>query len=145
MTERWKPGSPHTLREGLTVEGLAIRMTEVMKEDIYYPINTEIEAPPANQSNEEKKMSKFRTQISLNKDLFDIFYEYYIDFKNYIIILNLQIIYLRKNLRSYTKQNDGNTINELNDKIQSLTNENNTLKQENKTFLKNNRTNAKRN
>ena len=81
-------------------------------------------------------MSKFRTQISLNKDLFDIFYEYYIDFKNYIIILNLQIIYLRKNLRSYTKQNDGNTINELNDKIQSLTNENNTLKQENKTFLK---------
>ena len=81
-------------------------------------------------------MSKFRTQISLNKDLFDIFYEYYIDFKNYIIILNLQIIYLRKNLRTYTKQNNGNTINELNDKIQSLTNENNTLKQENKTFLK---------
>ena len=52
------------------------------------------------------------------------------------IILNLQIIYLQKKLRSYHKKNDDNTINELNDKIQSLTNKNNIPKQENKTFLK---------
>ena len=43
---------------------------------------------------------------------------------------------MQKRLRSYNKKNDGNTINELNDKIQSLTNKNDTPKQENKTFLK---------
>ena len=52
------------------------------------------------------------------------------------MILNLQIIYLQKKLRSYNNRNDDNTINELNDKIQSLTNKNDTPKQENKTFLK---------
>ena len=29
-------------------------------------------------------MSKFKIQMSLNKDAFDIFYEDYIDFKNYV-------------------------------------------------------------
>ena len=43
---------------------------------------------------------------------------------------------MQKRLRSYNKKNDGNTINELNDKIQSLTNKNDTPRQENKTFLK---------
>ena len=43
---------------------------------------------------------------------------------------------MQKRLRSYNQKNDGNTINELNDKIQSLTNKNDTPKQENKTFLK---------
>ena len=43
---------------------------------------------------------------------------------------------MQKRLRSYNNKNDGNTINELNDKIQSLTNKNDTPKQENKTFLK---------
>ena len=74
--------------------------------------------------------------MSLNKDAFDIFYEDYIDFKNYVKEL------LRNNFKPpdnlFTKKveqlqqkNDGNTINDLNDKIQSLTNENDTLKQEN--------------
>ena len=74
--------------------------------------------------------------MSLSKDAFDIFYEDYIDFKNYVKEL------LRNNFKPpdnlFTKKveqlqqkNDGNTINDLNDKIQSLTNENDTLKQEN--------------
>ena len=74
--------------------------------------------------------------MSLNKDAFDIFYEDYIDFKNYVKEL------LRNNFKPpdnlFTKKveqlqqkNDGNTINDLNDKIQLLTNENDTLKQEN--------------
>ena len=41
MTERWKPRSPHTLTENLTLERLVIPrpITEVMKEDIYYLVN----------------------------------------------------------------------------------------------------------
>ena len=54
MTERRKPRSPHTLKEDLTLERTAMprAITELTKKDIYYPINIEIEAPPANKSNE---------------------------------------------------------------------------------------------
>ena len=57
MTERWKRRSQNTLKEELSLKRLVIPrpITEVMKEDIYYPTNIEIEAPPVNQSNEEKK------------------------------------------------------------------------------------------
>lgn len=74
--------------------------------------------------------------MSLNKDAFDIFYEDYIDFKNYVNELlrnnfkppdNL----FTKKIEQLQQKNDGNTINDLNDKIQSLTNENDTLKQQN--------------
>ena len=56
--------------------------TEVIKEDVYYPIKNEIEPPP-NQSNKDRicQNSKFKYW---NKDEFDIFYEDYIDFKNCI-------------------------------------------------------------
>ena len=79
--------------------------------------------------------------MSLNKDAFDIFYEDYIDFKNYVNELlrnnfkppdNL----FTKKIEQLQQKNDGNTINDLNDKIQSLTNENDTLKQQNQTFQK---------
>ena len=55
------------------------------------------------------------------------------------IFFNQQIIYLQKKLRSYknNNKNNGNTIKELNDKIQSSTNEKYTLKQENKSFMQN--------
>ena len=55
------------------------------------------------------------------------------------IFFNQQIIYLQKKLRSYknNNKNNGNTIKELNDKIQSSTNEKCTLKQENKSFMQN--------
>ena len=58
MTERWKPRSPHTLTEDLTFERPVIPrpVTGVMEEDICYPINTEIEALPANESNEVKNV-----------------------------------------------------------------------------------------
>ena len=38
MTERWKPRFPDTLKEDLALERLVIqrRITEEMKEDIYY-------------------------------------------------------------------------------------------------------------
>ena len=74
--------------------------------------------------------------MSLNKDAFDIFYEDYIDFKNYVNELlrnnfkppdNL----FTKKIEQLQQKNDGNTTNDLNDKIQSLTNENDTLKQQN--------------
>ena len=85
MTKRWKPRSPHTLTEDLPLERIVVPRptTEVMKENIYYPINIEIDASPTNQSNEEKKCQNPKLK-SLNKDVFDIFYEDYIDFKNYI-------------------------------------------------------------
>ena len=85
MTERWKSSSPHTLQEDLTLERLAIPrpITEVMKEDICYSINTAIEAPPVNLSTEEKKCQNTKLNC-LNKEIFDIFYEAYTDFKNYI-------------------------------------------------------------
>ena len=85
MTEKWKARFSHTLKEDLTLERLVIPrpITEVTKEDIYYPINIEIEAPPANESNEEKKFQNSKLKF-LNKDVFDIFYEDYTDFKNYI-------------------------------------------------------------
>ena len=47
------------------------------KEDIYYLINIEIEAA-ANQSNEEKICQNSKLEC-LNKEVFDIFYEDYID------------------------------------------------------------------
>ena len=58
MTERWKPRSPLTLTEDLTFERLVIPrpVTEVMEEAICYPRNIEIEALPANQSNEVKNV-----------------------------------------------------------------------------------------
>lgn len=79
--------------------------------------------------------------MSLNKDAFDIFYEDYIAFKNYVNELlrnnfkppdNL----FTKKIEQLQQKNDGNTTNDLNDKIQSLTNENDTLKQQNQTFQK---------
>lgn len=41
MTERWKPRYLQTLKEDVTLERLLIQrpITEVMKEDIYYPIS----------------------------------------------------------------------------------------------------------
>ena len=54
-----------------------------MQEVGYYPINIKIEAALANQSNKEKKCQNSKLK-SLNKDVFDIFYEDFIDFKNYI-------------------------------------------------------------
>ena len=139
---RWKPRSPHTLKKDVTLERLVIPrpITEVMKEGIYYPIDIEIEALPANQSKKEKKYQNSKLKC-LNKDVFDIFYEDYTDLKNYIndILKNnfktLDNLFT-ENAEELQQQNDDNTINELNDKIEPLTNENNTLKQENKTILK---------
>ena len=54
-----------------------------MKKDIYYPINIEIETYPANQSNKEKKCQNSKLKC-LNKDVFYIFHEHYVVFKNYI-------------------------------------------------------------
>ena len=83
--ERWKRRSAYTLKEDLTLERLVIPrpITEVMNEYIYYPINIEIEAPSANRSNKEKKYQNSKLKC-LNKDVFDVFYEDYMDFKNYI-------------------------------------------------------------
>ena len=68
MTERWKQRSPRTLKENVTLERLVIPrpITEVMKENLYYTINIEIKALPANQSNEEKKCrnSKLETYLT---------------------------------------------------------------------------------
>ena len=111
-----------------------------MKEDIYYPTNIEIEAPPVNQSNEEKKCQHSQLKC-LNKDVYNTFYKDYIDFKNYINDILKNNFKLPGN--SFTEKAEelqpksyDNTINELNDKIQSLTKENDIIKQENKTFLK---------
>ena len=89
MTERWKLRPPHFLNlkvESLTLERLTIprSITEVIKEDIYYPINIEIEAPPANQSNKKNICQNSKLEC-LNKDYFDMFYEDYLDFENYIL------------------------------------------------------------
>ena len=142
MTERWKRRSQNTLKEELTLNRFVIprSITEVMKEDIYYPTNIEIEAPPVNQSNEEKKCQHSQLKC-LNKDVYNTFYKDYIDFKNYINDILKNNFKLPGN--SFTEKAEelqqksyDNTINELNDKIQSLTKENDIIKQENKTFLK---------
>ena len=87
---RWQKDRNRDLhKEDLTLGRLEIPrpITEVIKEHIYYPINTGIEAPPANQSNEEKICQNSKLKC-LNKDVFDIFYEDYpgitLTLKNYI-------------------------------------------------------------
>ena len=84
MRERWKLRSPYTLKEDLTLERLVILrpMTEAIKKDILFH-KCSIEAPPTNHSNEEKICQSSKLKY-LNKDIFDIFHQDYIDFRNYI-------------------------------------------------------------
>ena len=82
------------------------------------------------------------------KDLFDVFYDDNIDFKNYIndtLKTNYYNYTIDKLLAEETEEiqlqqqqkNDENiNITELKEIVQSLTRENESLKQENKTFLK---------
>ena len=111
-----------------------------MKEDIYYTIDVKKEPPLTNRSNKKKKCKNQKFKY-LNKDVFDIFYEDYIDFKNYINDISKNNFKPSGNLfteksEELQQKYDDNTINELNYKIQSLTNENDIIKQENKMLLK---------
>ena len=143
MTERWKPRYLQTLKEDLTLERLVIQrpITEVMKEDIYYPINIEADAPLPNQSSEEKKCQNSKLKY-LNNDLFAIFYDDYIDLNTYITdILKNNFkpphnLFTEKAEELQQKENDDNTIHEINDQMHKLSSEKDSLKQDYKTFLK---------
>ena len=54
---------------------------DLIKENINCPINIEIDTAQHKHEENKKCNSKFKC---LNKDLFDVFYDDYIDFKNYI-------------------------------------------------------------
>ena len=114
---------------------------QILKEDINTPINVIFEKNSFTEN-------VIQNHQCINRNVFEAFYEDYIDFKSYINDI------LKNNLKqtiALSSENDvqkqqpkqheeksiyNNTINELNKEIQLLKEENTVLKQENKTFLK---------
>ena len=114
---------------------------QVLKDDINSPVNVIIENKLSTISEEQNHYTK-----CLNRDVFEAFYEDYIDFKSYINDILKSNFTLTNSIsaddhlqkQQPQQEEDKNiekTIKELNKKIQMLQEENNNLKQENNTFL----------
>ena len=84
MAERCKQTLPPITDKDLEIETVKIPRPinlDLIKENINCPINIEIDTAQHKHEENKKCNSKFKC---LNKDLFDVFYDDYIDFKNYI-------------------------------------------------------------
>ena len=116
---------------------------QVLKDDINSSINVIIENKSSTINEEQNHYTKYKC---LKRDVFEDFYEDYIDFKSYINDILKSNFTLTNSIsaddhlqkQQPQQQEDKNiekTIKELNKKIQMLQEENNNLKQENNTFL----------
>ena len=115
----------------------------VLKDDINSSINVIIENKSSTINEDQNHYTKYKC---LNRDVFEAFYEDYMDFESYINDILKSNFTLTNSIsaddhlqkQQPPEQEDKNiekTIKELNKKIQMLQEENNNLKQENNTFL----------